>query len=628
MLTKVILEIIGRGLAREGEEVDISGGHGENGIVAALSMSAEMRYHRWAMENDLQSLIPDQYVRRPWCVRLAIALLVLGAVLNLFFLYHNCPFDLSDDECHYWEWSRHLDYGYYSKPPGIAWVIGAAAYVGKVLGVAQTAEAMMPVIRTPAVVFGFLSGLLSWGLTRRIFRDDRAGLMVLLLSAAVPMFSVGSLLITIDSPMYLCWGAAVYALWRFVEGSGVRGEGSVRWLYLGAWATSMGMLFKPVLIAVPLCAGVAAWWDPGIRAKFKTWHVAGAMVVVLLSQVPVVMWNAQHDWVTFRHIGTQGGFAGGKITHWYTPLARLGEYVGGQAGGMAGMIFVLLVIAMVGAVRTVRAGRKDIRLSGQTSGLVFLLAFALPLWLFYLVMNVWTSTELNWPAASYFAAMALLGGVCSGAWNKRPVDRGARAWIAATIVWGVAIGALAQNFDILYPMAAEKLAKTESKEAYFRSAWHPRKWDLSLRLKAAQERADVVQKLREEFFAETGQEPLLAAHHYGVASSLAFHLPDQPMVFCIQSNKGGRHSQYDLWEGLNEVNVRGRPGELVYAGANVLVVGVDDPKEIDAVIRPAFERMEGPFQARVDHLGINTRNLPYIRGYGFKGLPEHAGGPY
>ncbi|MCA8989583.1 MAG: hypothetical protein KDA78_18190, partial [Planctomycetaceae bacterium] len=32
------------------------------------------------------------------------------------------PVDLIADESYYWDWSRRLDYGYYSKPPMIAWI--------------------------------------------------------------------------------------------------------------------------------------------------------------------------------------------------------------------------------------------------------------------------------------------------------------------------------------------------------------------------------------------------------------------------------------------------------------------------------------------------------------------------
>ncbi|MBN6741172.1 hypothetical protein JKG47_11630 [Acidithiobacillus sp. MC6.1] len=33
------------------------------------------------------------------------------------------PLHLSGDEAQYWTWSRHLDWGYYTKVPAIAWII-------------------------------------------------------------------------------------------------------------------------------------------------------------------------------------------------------------------------------------------------------------------------------------------------------------------------------------------------------------------------------------------------------------------------------------------------------------------------------------------------------------------------
>ena len=39
------------------------------------------------------------------------------------------PYDLAPDEGHYWDWSRHLDWSYYSKGPLIAWIIRAGCEV-------------------------------------------------------------------------------------------------------------------------------------------------------------------------------------------------------------------------------------------------------------------------------------------------------------------------------------------------------------------------------------------------------------------------------------------------------------------------------------------------------------------
>lgn len=55
--------------------------------------------------------------------------LILAAVLAFEFVSHflyinvNCPLDLSGDEAHYWDWSRQLDWSYYSKGPAVAYVI-------------------------------------------------------------------------------------------------------------------------------------------------------------------------------------------------------------------------------------------------------------------------------------------------------------------------------------------------------------------------------------------------------------------------------------------------------------------------------------------------------------------------
>ena len=48
------------------------------------------------------------------CRAILAALLLLGFLGHLRYLTNNCPIDLSGDEAHYWDWSRHLDWSYYS----------------------------------------------------------------------------------------------------------------------------------------------------------------------------------------------------------------------------------------------------------------------------------------------------------------------------------------------------------------------------------------------------------------------------------------------------------------------------------------------------------------------------------
>ena len=91
-------------------------------------------------------------------------LVILAFVgLNLLYVGFACPFDLSPDEAHYWDWSRNLDYCYYSKGPAVALLIrGSCELFG------HTAFA----VRLPAVLCG---GLLLLGLHRLTLRATGDG---------------------------------------------------------------------------------------------------------------------------------------------------------------------------------------------------------------------------------------------------------------------------------------------------------------------------------------------------------------------------------------------------------------------------------------------------------------------
>ena len=62
-------------------------------------------------------------------LRAALALVAALTLARLVALF-TTPLELYPDEAQYWLWSRTLDFGYYSKPPMIAWTIWATTAVG------------------------------------------------------------------------------------------------------------------------------------------------------------------------------------------------------------------------------------------------------------------------------------------------------------------------------------------------------------------------------------------------------------------------------------------------------------------------------------------------------------------
>src|SRR5690606_37863562 len=99
----------------------------------------------------------------------AILLLVgLVTALRAVYVLWLCPYDLIEDEAHYWEWSRRLDWSYYSKGPGVALLIAAAT---ELLG--TTAGA----VRLPAVLFGAVATLATAALAAEATGDKRVGFL-------------------------------------------------------------------------------------------------------------------------------------------------------------------------------------------------------------------------------------------------------------------------------------------------------------------------------------------------------------------------------------------------------------------------------------------------------------------
>src|SRR3954471_23223527 len=106
------------------------------------------------------------------CRLLASLLIVGSAILHLLYLACNCPLDLAPDEAHYWDWSRHLDWSYYSKGPLVAYLIRAGCAVAGSWSHQVIANEMIAV-RLPAVLCGGLLLASLYVLTVQVFGRER-----------------------------------------------------------------------------------------------------------------------------------------------------------------------------------------------------------------------------------------------------------------------------------------------------------------------------------------------------------------------------------------------------------------------------------------------------------------------
>src|SRR3954452_7366286 len=196
--------------------------------------------------------------------------------------------DLSFDEAHYWMWSERLAPAYYSKGPGIAFVIRAstALFGSNEFGVR---------FFSPILAAG--TSLLLFYLARR-FANGVAALWLVIGLNATPIFNIGAFLMTIDPLSIFFWTAAMFTFWLALEKSP---QFSWYWPLTGL-LIGLGFLSKYTnaleLVSIVLVLVLA----PRLRHEFKHPGFYLLLGMFALCTVPPIMWNAQHAWITLAHL--------------------------------------------------------------------------------------------------------------------------------------------------------------------------------------------------------------------------------------------------------------------------------------------------------------------------------------
>lgn len=307
------------------------------------------------------------------------------------------------DEAYYWTWGFHLDLSYFDHPPMVA-ILG---YLGEFTRSAFTF--LGPgALRWPALLLGH--GALYFWLRYFDLIEDRPApdarktlwLWIMLLH---PFFGMGSFILNPDVPLMFFW-----ALGFFFFARALRLGRLTDYAALGA---TLGLAFLSkyhIVIVIPiLLAAVLA--DPGLpRPKWR--YVPATLLAGLIFSSPVLVWNARHDWISFR-FQAQHGLGGETWDPMWTAT-----YVVGQL-----LLFFPFFLPALG--RALRERPRSI-LSLQT----------LFPWAFFLVTSFKNVVEANWPIAAFPTAYWQ---TLSGAGLRRTVTAFTVFWL---LVSALVLGSL------------------------------------------------------------------------------------------------------------------------------------------------------------------------------------------
>jgi 4-amino-4-deoxy-L-arabinose transferase-like glycosyltransferase len=345
---------------------------------------------------DLVRDKPDHPANR----QLTLAVIVIATMTALRIAYA-CLIDLRTDEAYYWTWSKENVLSFLDHPPMIAWFIrlGTTIFGDTNFGV-----------RFAGILAMLATQLLLADIARRVTRDIRAIVLAVLMPEAAVYYG---LLMAKVSPDIALIPFAVAMIWALVR---LAASNNPRWWLLAGVFGGLSLLSK--FTVVLLLPGIVAFMlvpDWRVRWLKSPYPWLGALIAVVLF-LPVLIWNAQHDWASFRFQLVRA-----TATH-EVSLRTVGDYIGLQIGLVG---FVLLPVVLSGLTLTARRGylaREPVAVLMSTAVLVPFLYF------------LWKSLSLRvgdtWPMFMWPVGFA------AAATNIAMLPReGWPAWMIRSTIW-------------------------------------------------------------------------------------------------------------------------------------------------------------------------------------------------
>jgi hypothetical protein len=458
---------------------------------------------------------------------------------------------LGIDESYMVAAGRKLQLSYFDHPPIAWWMAWGAAHL------AGSESAI--VVRLPFIALFALTTWLMYRVTAALF-GGASGFWAAVLLNMVPVFGVTSgTWVLPDGPLFAALLGAVGCLIAALPSTG-----RTAWRWWAAAGACAGLALCSKYSAVLTIAGAAVFLitEPKSRHWLRRPHPYIAGLIALGFFTPVLIWNAEHHWVSLRF---QSSRAIGEL-HPFGPIWN----IAGQSAFVLPWIWAPLAwCGFVAARRGPVDGRRWL-----------LVCLAAPPIVVFTAASLWGNVLFHWAAPGYLLLLPMLGDAVARHWHTRPV----RIWMTATAGL-VVLGALIFASEVRLNWLPSRLA-----------GFHLGK-EASL---------DIIDwtSLRQEL-AERGflDRPglVVGAMKWSEAGKIDYALGGRVRVICL----GPDARQYSLISPLRDS-----------AGADVLIVAPRLP--VEPVLRQFssfFDRLEPIKPATLSHSGEPAIGVSLLLGH-------------
>lgn len=234
---------------------------------------------------------------------LPLVLLLLGHSLLHFTL--GVVLGLSGDEAHYALYGANLALSYYDHPPLVGWVQWPLVALGAPDGVLRLIPETLWVLT--ALFIHDTAQRLHALLVPAAGSARAAGFWAVLAYSLAPLLHVLGIGLVPDTLLMFFTAAIMWQTLRLADDA--RAQRLTQWLLLGSLLGLAGLSkYTAIFAALPVLACLLA--GHGLRL-LKTAGPWLALLLAVTLVLPVFVWNAQHDWISFAY-----QLHHGKGSHW------------------------------------------------------------------------------------------------------------------------------------------------------------------------------------------------------------------------------------------------------------------------------------------------------------------------
>lgn len=413
-------------------------------------------------------------------------------IMILLHVFLGTTLNLTDDEAYYWTWSQHLDISYYDHPPMVAYFI---KFFTMIFGNTNLAV-RLPAISTIAIV-----SILIDRIIRYLYKDKQKAFIGVVIFNFIPIFSMASIMTLPDIPLILFYSLTLYFFIRLIY------EKKAQLWYLIGGLVGLGLLSKYNMFMVYPAVFAYLIIDKKERFWLKRKEPYLAFIFSLLFFIPVIIWNINHNWLSFSfHLYQRHSK---ELTFKFDILLQF-------------IIVQMLVVSPVlfyGYFKVIFKNfhKKDVKL---------LSLYGTPVFLIFLFSSLFTEFKIHWAAMAYIPWTILLSNYIN--WNRfwKYIGIGLAVFLSLFI--------FTQSY---YPIAAI-----------------PPKDDITTDMHGW----DQVGKKVQSYYNDLEQDDwFLFSNRYQLSSQLAFYLPDKDYVYSLNN----KTEQFDFWK--DEKELIGKNGVFV-----------------------------------------------------------------